>query len=98
MNRIQVLVVATMVLLPFDSFAGNMSGDQYVGGNVPGEPKQSASGLAGNFAPGTFPADVDGDGCLSKSEVPSDSQLGKRFDTRDGNHDGKLCKDEYYFK
>lgn len=40
--------------------------------------------------------DKDGDGCIEKSEVTPGGQLEKRFDTRDANHDGKLCKDEYY--
>lgn len=40
--------------------------------------------------------DKNGDGCLDKSEVTPGGQLEKRFETRDANHDGKLCKDEYY--
>lgn len=40
--------------------------------------------------------DKDGDGCLSKSEVTPGGQLDKRFETRDTNGDGKLCKDEYF--
>lgn len=41
--------------------------------------------------------DKNGDGCLEASELKPGSQLAKRLQTRDKNHDGKLCKDEYYF-
>lgn len=40
--------------------------------------------------------DKNGDGCIDRSEVTPGSQLEKRFDTRDTNGDGKLCRDEYY--
>ncbi len=41
--------------------------------------------------------DKNGDGCVDASELKPGSQLFKRLQTRDANHDGKLCKDEYYF-
>lgn len=40
--------------------------------------------------------DTNGDGCIDPSEVTPGGQLAKRFATRDTNHDGKLCKDEYF--
>lgn len=53
-------------------------------------------------APGTLSntdyADKNGDGCLTPDELKPDSQLAKRFSTRDKNKDGKICKDEYYFQ
>jgi hypothetical protein len=40
--------------------------------------------------------DKNGDGCLDMTEIDPNGQLAKRFSTRDVNHDGKLCKDEYF--
>jgi hypothetical protein len=40
--------------------------------------------------------DSNGDGLVQKSEVKPDSQLAKRFATRDKNGDGVLSSDEYY--
>jgi hypothetical protein len=86
------LILLAAALPTFVPAADTRSGSQYVGGDVPGEPAKS-SGSTGAMA-----TDVDGDGCYSKSEVKPDSGLAKRFDARDLNHDGKLCKDEYFVK
>ena len=40
--------------------------------------------------------DSNGDGLVQKSEVKPDSQLAKRFATRDKNGDGVLSSAEYY--
>ncbi|NGY03412.1 hypothetical protein [Solimonas terrae] len=40
--------------------------------------------------------DKNGDGIIQRDEVTPGSQLAKRFDTRDANHDGQLTSDEYY--
>lgn len=40
--------------------------------------------------------DKNGDGIIQRDEVTPGSQLAKRFDTRDKNHDGQLTSDEYY--
>lgn len=40
--------------------------------------------------------DSNGDGQVQKAEVKPDSQLYKRFATRDKNGDGVLSGDEYY--
>lgn len=95
MTKSSLLALALLAgaLPAFGADSGSMNGAQYVGGNVPGEPKQATAGSTGSYA-----ADVDGDGCLSQTEIPPDSQLSKRFATRDANHDGKLCKDEYFVK
>jgi hypothetical protein len=60
---------------------------------------------AGAFAPGspltvnnTNYTDTNGDGALTPDELPPDSQLAKRFATRDANKDGRLTRDEYFFK
>ncbi len=42
--------------------------------------------------------DKNGDGFLDPSELDPNSQLSKRLATRDANRDGKLSRDEYYFK
>jgi len=41
--------------------------------------------------------DKNGDGLIQKDELAPNSQLYKRFDTRDTNHDGTLTRDEYYY-
>lgn len=86
------LVVLAAALPAFSPAADTRAGSQYVGGNVPGEPAQS-SGTTGAMA-----TDVDGDGCYSASEVTPGTSLAKRFAARDTNHDGKICKDEYFVK
>ena len=86
------LILLAAALPAFAPAADTRAGAQYVGGNVPGEPAQS-SGTTGAMA-----TDVDGDGCYSMSEVKPDSNLARRFTTRDFNHDGKICKDEYFVK
>lgn len=40
--------------------------------------------------------DSNGDGVIQREEVTPGSQLAKRFDRRDVNHDGQLTRDEYY--
>ncbi|HET8881229.1 MAG TPA: hypothetical protein VFM56_03560 [Solimonas sp.] len=40
--------------------------------------------------------DKNGDGIIQRDEVTPGSQLARRFDTRDRNHDGQLTPDEYY--
>jgi hypothetical protein len=40
--------------------------------------------------------DKNGDGIIQRDEVAPGSQLDKRFNTRDKNHDGQLTQDEYY--
>jgi len=42
--------------------------------------------------------DRNGDGYVELSELAPDSQLAKRFATRDHDRDGKLSREEYYFK
>ena len=42
--------------------------------------------------------DKNGDGFLDSSELEPGSQLAKRLATRDTNGDGKLSRDEYFFK
>ena len=42
--------------------------------------------------------DKNGDGFLEMSELEPNSQLAKRLATRDANGDGKLSRDEYFFK
>ena len=65
----------------------------------------SKSGVGSSYPPGSPLAvnntdyeDKNGDGCLEAGEIKPGSQLEKRLQTRDHNHDGKLCKDEYYFQ
>ena len=41
--------------------------------------------------------DKNGDGLIQKDEVIPGTQLAKRFDTRDANHDGTLSRDEYFY-
>jgi hypothetical protein len=41
--------------------------------------------------------DKNADGMIQKEELASDSQLYKRFATRDTNNDGTLTKDEYFY-
>lgn len=41
--------------------------------------------------------DKNGDGLIQKDELAPGSQLAKRFETRDANHDGTLTRDEYYY-
>ncbi len=41
--------------------------------------------------------DKNGDGMIQKEELAGDSQLYKRFETRDTNNDGTLTKDEYFY-
>lgn len=40
--------------------------------------------------------DSNGDGVIQRDEVTPGSQLARRFDRRDTNHDGQLTRDEYY--
>jgi hypothetical protein len=65
----------------------------------------SKGGVGSSYPPGSPLAvnntdyeDKNGDGCLEAGEIKPGSQLEKRLKTRDANHDGKLCKDEYFFE
>jgi hypothetical protein len=65
----------------------------------------SKTGVGSSYPPGSPLAvnntdyeDKNGDGCLEADEIKPGSQMEKRFQTRDKNHDGKLCKDEYFFQ
>ena len=49
-------------------------------------------------ATGAASPDKNGDGFLEASELEPGSQLAKRLATRDANRDGKLSRDEYFFK
>ncbi|WP_028006502.1 hypothetical protein [Solimonas flava] len=70
-------------------------------GTLPGH-STDAPGSASVGAPGgTAPAselwvDKNGDGIIQRDEVVPGSQLDKRFERRDTNHDGQLTQDEYY--
>lgn len=41
--------------------------------------------------------DTNGDKTIQKEELAPDSQLYKRFATRDANRDGTLTRDEYFY-
>ncbi len=41
--------------------------------------------------------DKNADGMIQKEELSPDSQLYKRFATRDANKDGTLTRDEYFY-
>lgn len=41
--------------------------------------------------------DSNGDKTIQKEELAPDSQLYKRFATRDANKDGTLTRDEYFY-
>jgi len=49
-------------------------------------------------AEATSSPDRNGDGVVELSELEPNSQLAKRFATRDHNRDGKLTREEYFFK
>lgn len=56
-----------------------------------------APGAPDTTAPtGQLWTDKNGDGVIQHDEVAPGSQLEKRFETRDKNHDGQLTSDEYY--
>ncbi|MEC9362333.1 MAG: EF-hand domain-containing protein [Sinimarinibacterium flocculans] len=93
---------AAAAVLSLSAFAQNYPGmaDQMApGGEWVGTPNYGASSTAAASKKKTCFADfdTDGDGGLSTSELDPNSQLYKRFSTRDANGDGKLTRDEYAF-
>lgn len=67
------------------------------GSNVVGTPDYGKD-VKITGATGAVSPDKNGDGFLEMSELEPDSQLAKRLATRDANGDGKLSRDEYFFK
>lgn len=67
------------------------------GSNVVGTPDYGKDVKIAGAAETPSP-DRNGDGFLEPSELEPGSQLAKRLATRDANRDGKLSRDEYYFK
>lgn len=67
------------------------------GSNAVGTPDYGASvKVKGSTGPAS--PDKNGDGFIDSTEIEPGSQLAKRLQTRDANGDGKLSRDEYYFK
>jgi hypothetical protein len=68
------------------------------GSKTVGAPNYGKSGGSSGSSskPTMSMADKNGDGFLDKSELDPDSQLYKRFATRDKDGDGKLGPDEYF--
>jgi hypothetical protein len=83
-----LILAAALSLLSTAALADGYNKGAYTGTSAPGSP------LA---VDNTDYEDKNGDGCLDATEIKPGSQLAKRLQTRDHNHDGKLCKDEYYF-
>ncbi|AXQ31671.1 hypothetical protein D0B54_08220 [Solimonas sp. K1W22B-7] len=67
------------------------------GSNVVGTPDYGKDVKITGSAEAASP-DKNGDGFLDTSELDPNSQLAKRLPTRDANKDGKLSRDEYFFK
>lgn len=67
------------------------------GSNAVGTPDYGAS-VKSKAAGEAASPDKNGDGFVEASEIEPNSQLAKRLATRDANGDGKLSRDEYYFK
>lgn len=65
--------------------------------NAVGTPDYGAS-VKVKGSSGPVSLDKNGDGFLDSTEIEPGSQLAKRLQTRDANGDGKLSRDEYYFK
>lgn len=68
------------------------------GSKTVGAPNYGKSSISGGVSsrPTLSTADKNGDGFLDKSELDPESQLYKRFATRDKDGDGKLGPDEYF--
>ena len=93
MNRLALFTAVTAALLSTFVQAGV--------GTLPGAsldaPGSSTVGAPAVGAPlKDIWTDSNGDGMVQKAEVKPDSQLYKRFATRDKNGDGVLSGDEYY--
>ncbi|AXQ30875.1 hypothetical protein D0B54_20275 [Solimonas sp. K1W22B-7] len=93
MNRLAFSTAAAAFLFSTAPFAGvgtlpgsslDAPGSSTVGAPAVGEPTKAMW------------TDTNGDGLVQKSEVKPDSQIYKRFATRDHNGDGVLSPDEYY--
>ena len=67
------------------------------GSNVVGTPDYGKDVKVAGAAAAASP-DKNGDGFVDASEAEPGSQLAKRLKTRDSNGDGKLSRDEYFFK
>jgi hypothetical protein len=70
-------------------------------GTLPGATLDTPGSKTVGAPEGTDPTtsmyvDANGDGLIQRAEVKPGTQLAKRFDTRDKNHDGVLSSDEYY--
>ena len=93
MKRLAFGTAAAALLLSTTTWAGvgtlpgsslDAPGSNTVGAPAVGEPTKAMW------------TDTNGDGLVQKSEVKPDSQIYKRFATRDKNDDGVLGPDEYY--
>ncbi|WP_028079207.1 hypothetical protein [Solimonas soli] len=77
--------------------AGVASAATPLPGHSTDAPGSGAVGSPDTTAPaGALWTDKNGDGIIQRDEVTPGSQLDKRFNARDKNHDGQLTQDEYY--
>ncbi|NKF23439.1 hypothetical protein [Solimonas marina] len=85
------IVAVSALLFSVSAFAQSMPGghdDKTVGFGKYGAPDMAPKNQEW--------VDKNHDGIIQKDEVTPGSQLARRFDTRDTNHDGQLTSDEYY--
>lgn len=78
------------------AFCGAASAQSMPGGGTGMSPGFGKVGAPDMAPQGKLWTDKNGDGIIQRDEVTPGSQLEKRFDTRDKNHDGQLTSDEYY--
>lgn len=68
------------------------------GSNVVGTPDYGKDVKVAGAGAATASPDKNGDGFVDSTEAEPGTQLAKRLKTRDTNGDGKLSRDEYFFK